>query len=217
VEYKEFVKRLQREMNRLGEKLKVDGDPGLQTKAALARFDVSIIASAKPMPRPDPIDGEYTHLHPIDWVRGELGQREVAGVKDNPRIRWYHTHSGNIGGTEHPDEVPWCSSLLNAAADECGMEKTDNALAGSWDHYGSDIGAYIPEGAIVTIKYENGKRHVCLANKKFNRYNDLTFEGLGGNQSDMVKVAIFNCSRIVAVRRWVSRPGTITAPIKSRA
>jgi uncharacterized protein (TIGR02594 family) len=215
VTYSELVKKLQTELNRLGESLKVDGDPGAKTIAALKSYDVAVVASKKSQPQPAPIEGPFTHRHPIDWLRGELGQKEVPGSRDNPRIRWYHTHCANIGGKEHPDEVPWCSSVINAAADECGMYKTDNALAASWDGYGYDVGAYVAEGDIVTIKTSSG-RHVTLANKKFNRYNDSTFQGLGGNQGNMVKVSTYSCSSIVACRRWKAKPGTKTAPIGTK-
>jgi uncharacterized protein (TIGR02594 family) len=217
VTYRDLILKLQHELNLQGAKLQLDGDPGPLTRKALEDFDVQLIVSKKPVDKPVDIGENYTHRHPIDWMRGERGQKEIPGVKDNPRIRWYHSHCANIGSKEHPDEVPWCSSILNAAADECGMKKTDNALASSWDHYGTDVGAYVPEGAIVTIKHAGGGRHVCLANRKFNRYNDATFEGLGGNQGNMVKVSVFSCSTIVSCRTWFSKPGTVTAPIGTKA
>lgn len=158
---------------------------------------------------------EKTFPHPIDWMRGELGQKEIPGKQDNPRIREYHKHCANIGSKEHPDEVPWCSSILNAAADNCGMYKTDNALASSWDKYGIDTGDVVEQGDIITIRHEGGGRHVCLANKTFRRSLSKTFEGLGGNQSNAVKVSTYRVSTIVACRKWIKKPGTITAPIGS--
>lgn len=210
--YKELIRKLQTELNRLGETLKVDGDFGPKTQAALAKYDVNLTASEKPK-LTLPVKEGATHLHPIDWARGELGQKEIAGSKDNPRIRWYHTHSANIGSKEHPDEVPWCSSFVNAAADECGMEKTDNALARSWKKYGLDSGDDVEEGDIVCI----GDSHVTLANKAFNRKRDAIFEGLGGNQGNMVKVSRYSVSSISACRKWKAKPGTVTAPIGTKA
>ncbi len=213
--YSQLIKKLQTELNKAGEDLIVDGDPGPKTKTALTRYDVELVVS--PRPRPVPLEGPFTHSHPIDWMRGELGVREIPGPRDNPRIRKYYTHCANIGSKEYPDEVAWCSAILNAAADECGMFKTDNALASSWDEYGEDLGAYVPEGAIITIRHPSGGRHVCLANRKFNRYNDATFEGLGGNQGNMVKVSEFPCAHIRSVRKWSAKSGTITAPIGTSA
>lgn len=199
-------------MNRLGEKLGVDGDPGPLTQAALLKYDVALVLSAKPQPQIEPLPAG-THMHPLDWMRGELGQREIPGVKDNPRIRWYHTHCANIGSKEHPDETPWCSSIMNACADECGMEKTDNALAVSWKPYSVDTGDLVEAGDIVVI----GSSHVTMANKPFSRSSSGNFEGIGGNQSDACKVSLFPITSISAVRKWKAKPDTVTAPIRTTA
>jgi uncharacterized protein (TIGR02594 family) len=186
--------------------LVVDGIVGPLTQAAL---DVALEA-LKTAPV---VVGAYTHVHPITWARGELGQKEILGKADNPRIRWYHTHCANIGSKEHPDEVPWCSSFVNAAADECGMEKTDNALAVSWRNYGTDSGDLVEEGDIVVL----GTRHVTLANAPFNRKTDKTFAGLGGNQGNACKVSTYSVAEVSAARKWKPKPGTVTAPIVASA
>lgn len=216
--YSDLVKKLQKEMNAQGAKLAEDGIPGPRTQKALLEFDVALVVSKIPesqpvKPAPVTLPGGETHLAVIDWLRGELGQKEIKGSKDNPRIRWYHTHSANIGSKEHPDEVPWCSSVLNAGADECGMEKTDNALASSWRTYNVDTGDIVEEGDIVVLKFAAGNQHVTLANKTFSRSKDSTFEGLGGNQADSVKVSVYKTSDIVAARKWKPKAGTVTAPI----
>lgn len=186
---KDAIKHLQTELNLEGATLTVDGIFGPKTEAAL-----KWALAKKPAPVPS------TGMRPIDWLRGELGQKEIKGKQDNPRIRWYHKHSANIGSKEHPDEVPWCSSILNAAADETGYEKTDNALASSWDKYGEPCGDWVEEGDIVTIAQPG--RHVTLANKRFNRKTDKTFEGIGGNQGNACKVSVYNTSTIKACRKW---------------
>lgn len=180
----------------------------------MAKFDAEIVVSLIPENQPGIPDGA-THLAPIDWVRGELGQKEIPGSKDNPRIRWYHTHCANIGNKEYPDEVSWCSSILNAAADECGMEKSDNALATSWKEYGMDSGDNVEEGDIVVI-YTGGSgsgHHVTLANKSFSKARDDVFEGIGGNQSNTVKVSTYSTANIRAARKWVKKAGTVTGPV----
>lgn len=199
MQVRDLIKGLQSQMNAQGESLTVDGVLGPKTEAALAKYDVNCVVSISPVVLP-PEDAKL--LTPIAWARGELGNKEIPGAQDNPRIRWYHTHCANIGSKEHPDEVAWCSSFLNAAADECGMEKTDNALASSWDKYGEDSGDQVEEGDIITIRHPDGSRHVTLANKAFNRKNDQTFEGLGGNQSNSVKVSVYKTSEIVSARKW---------------
>ena len=146
-------------------------------------------------------------MRPIDWARTQLGQKEIAGEKDNPKIREYHKHSANLGSKEHPDEVPWCSSFLNAAADATGFEKTGNALASSWESYGVKVGDTVCEGDIVVVKSSATKsgRHVTLANHGFSRSRAKTFEGLGGNQSNSVNVSTYPVEKIVSVRAWVKK------------
>ena len=177
--------------------LKGSGEPGPKTIEALGLF---VVKAEVPPP-----SGEG--MTPYEWVRGELGQKEIYGSKDNPRIRWYHTASGNIGHKEYPDETPWCSSILNKAADECGYYKTDNALASSWRRYNVDAGSDVKQGDIVVID-----GHVTLADKPFHKSKDNYFYGLGGNQSNMVKVSKYATSRIKAVRKWKKKGDITPAP-----
>lgn len=204
------IRELQRELNTLGAKppLTTDGIFGPKTEAALKRELAEAPALATP------VTGAFTHIHPIDWMRGELGTKEIPGSKDNPRIRWYHTFSKNIGAKEHPDEVPWCSSILQACGVQCGMEITGNALAASWSKYaGDDTGDWVEEGDIIHVK--NGKQnHVTLCNKAFNRRTATSFEGIGGNQGNTVKVSTYRTSSIRAAKKWKPLPGTKTQPPK---
>ena len=204
--YKELVKKIQSEMNAQGERLTVDGDPGPVTQRALENFDVAIVLSRKPLVVVDP-------KSVLEWARGELGNKEIPGAKDNPRIRWYHTHCANIGSKEHADEVAWCSSFLNAGADECGMKKTDNALASSWKTYGEDTGDQVEAGDIIVLKSSVGSGHVTLANKPFNRKTDKTFEAIGGNQSNAVTVTTYDVKKIVAARKWVPLSNSPVKPM----
>ncbi len=199
----DLIKELQKELNKQGEKLTVDGELGPKTLEAMKKFDFKLIIARKPESQPLP-EKPNEGLTPLQWLRGELGQKEIKGSKDNPRIRWYHTHCANIGSKEHADEVAWCSSVLNAAADETGYHKTDNALAISWAKYGQDTGENVPEGAIVVL--DMGKSyHVTLADKAFNRKNNSFFSGIGGNQSDSVKVTTYPTKKIVACRNWLKK------------
>lgn len=165
-------------------------------------------------PEPATDKTKYTHMHPIDWARREIGTKEILGKKDNPRIRWYHTFSKNIGGMEHPDEVAWCASFINACGANCGMEITANALAASYDKYSEDTGDWVEEGDIVTIAHPG--RHVTMANKRFNRKVEKSFQGLGGNQGNTVKVSSYATNTIRGARKWKPKPGTISAPISSK-
>jgi uncharacterized protein (TIGR02594 family) len=196
---------------------------GLTVDGVVGPKTLAVMKGEPQAPAPTPIKGQYTHVHPIDWVRNEArlfnGVKEIPGAKDNPRIVEYHKHSANIGGPNatHHDEVPWCSSLWNAAADSCGMFKTDNALASSWDNYvGKALkkGDWVEEGDLVRIKDSN---HITAANKRFQWTDEGTFDGCGGNQGNQIKVSTYSKKKIVSVHKWAPKPGTITAPISGKA
>lgn len=212
--YKEFVKKLQTAMNAQGESLTVDGDPGPKTQAALSKFDVTIgLTKSAPVVTPPVVsDGK----RPIDWARTQLGQKEVSGSQDNPVIQEYHSHA-RLGSNQH-DEVPWCSSFLNAAADACGMEKTNDASAISWKNYvGETCGDLIEEGDIIllTPAVSGSTGHVTMANKTFYRSKVDTFEGLGGNQSNSVNVSSYKTSRIVVAKKWKPKAAVVSDPPKT--
>jgi len=204
------VKDLQRALNEFGANppLKVDGIPGPKTLQALAA------AMAKETAK---FDGKL--MHPIDLCRTKLGLKEIPGKLNNPEIQEMLEACDNIGGRKdkkvHPDEIPWCSALLNWLAEQCGMEKTNNALASSWDKYGESCGDWVEEGDIVTIAHPG--RHVTLANKRFNRKTAKTFEGLGGNQGNRIKVSTYSCADIKAARKWKPLEGNTMPPVKSKS
>lgn len=116
----------------------------------------------------------YTHLHPIDFMRAFAGEKEIPGAKDNILIAHFHEHAGNLGThsddkNDYSDEVPHCASAQNWTQDGTGCEKSNNALASSYEGYAKKFGsrAYkkgelIPEGAIICLD-----GHVTRANKPF--------------------------------------------------
>lgn len=145
-----------------------------------------------------------------NWMqiaRGELGQHEIAGSRDNARILQYHATT-----TLHArhDEVPWCSSFVNWTMEKAGYKGTDSAAAISWAHWGNKVNGLgnAHEGDIVVIRNRNtGQEHVGF----FVKADSGHFTLLGGNQSDQVKYSNFNkgAYEIVAVRR---PPGDDHAP-----
>lgn len=162
----------------------------------------------------EPVDGS-PFIHPIDMCRTFLGLKEKPGALHERQIQEFHEACDNIGGRKdnklHADEVPWCSSIWNWIAEKCGMEKTNNALASSWIKYNlARLGDWVEEGDIVVLD-----GHVTVANKRFNRKTAKSFEGIGGNQGNMVKVSTYPVSRIKAVRVWKPLKGNVVPPIRS--
>lgn len=255
----EHVRKLQTALKKAGYSLKVDGDFGPKTEAAVSKFQKakglrgSGVIGSKTLgflnlvyvkveyvsdiflpgipvyPRPHrfhprwdaKLEAPYTHIHPLDAARSVAGEKEIPGRKHNMFIAHLHEHSGNLGKwSEEPDysdEVPHCSSGLNWAADMCGCEKSDNALAASWSwkksrSYNPRKGDWVEEGDIIHIK--NGdQNHVTLANKRFNRKKAKTFEGFGFNQGNSIKTSRYKVDRIISVQVWKPKAGTVLAPI----
>lgn len=164
------------------------------------------------------VQAPYTHVHPLDVARSVAGEKEIPGARHNEFIAHLHEHAGNLGvhsdGADYSDEVPHCSSGLNWCADMAGCAKTDNALAASWIKYNvARVGDFVEEGDIIV----NGTSHVTLCNKRFNRKTAKTFEGFGFNQSNTIKTSVYSVSGISAVRVWKPLPGTVLAPVGTKA
>lgn len=242
---KEFWKSIQTALNLLGEKLTVDGIPGPKTNEAMIRrgvwvdTDKAIPDKAPPVsetrgPQNWPslvragvelhpvfkVPAPYTHLHPIDFMRAFASEKEIPGAKDNILIAHFHEHAGNLGThsdtkNDYSDEVPHCASAQNWTQDGTGCEKSNNALASSYETYAKKFGSHaykkgeiVPEGAIICLD-----GHVTRANKSFKWTGTGSFEGFGSNQGNTIKTTIYSQSRIRTICDDKPKPGTVLAPI----
>lgn len=205
------IKALKAELNALGANPKLSVEGPLATKVGPS----TLAALAKALEEQDQMVGSF--VHPIDLMRTMIGLKEKPGNVHERQIQEFLEACDNIGGRKdnklHADEVPWCSGVINWLAEKCGMEKTNNALAASWDKYNESCGDWVEEGDIVTLAQPG--RHVTLANKRFNRKTAKTFEGLGGNQGNSIKVSTYSVSKIKAARKWKPKAGVKVPPVKS--
>lgn len=125
-------------------------------------------------------------------ARREIGQKEIRGEEDNPRIILYH-QTTSLKAKE--DEVPWCSSFVNWVFQKAQMERTNSAAARSWKEWGEELEKPI-HGAVVVLHREGGN-HVGF----FMRLdNSGRFVLLGGNQSNAVNEAAFDPKLVQAIR-----------------
>jgi uncharacterized protein (TIGR02594 family) len=116
----------------------------------------------------------------MDVAYGELGQKEVPGQKDNPRIIEYHSKT-TLKATD--DEVPWCSSFVNWCFSKVGINGTGSARAISWKDWG--VASELKPGA-VCVKSRTGGNHVFFF-AGFQKRNGVDgCIALGGNQGDRV-------------------------------
>ena len=138
---------------------------------------------------------------------GEI--REIPGEAHHPFIQWAHMLC-NLGESQ-PDEVPWCSSFINACCWLLRLPRSKSAAARSWLSIGQAIELHNAMiGDVVILKRGSGDGaqgpevlnapgHVGLfAGADIIRG---TVNVLGGNQSDGVTVASFKSANVIGVRR----------------
>lgn len=122
----------------------------------------------------------------------ELGVSEILGNRHNPQIIEYGKATSLRPST---DEIPWCSCFTNWCMMRADVERTNSAAAASWDSYGIKHRLYF--GAVLTFPTNTGsRRHVTFCAG----WNKTHIFGLGGNQSNRVKVSAFNRSDVTACR-----------------
>ena len=160
-----------------------------------------------PKPKPAPtqnIAQEIIETRPVEesinlkayrLALKELGQAEIPGEKDNPRIVLYHSYTQ---GKADSDEVAWCSAFMNYCIVEAGGVGTGSALARSWLRWGKAVGK--PQlGDIVIFSSSRGPwaGHVGFF------CEDLgdSILVLGGNQSNKVSFAPYPKSRLLGYQR----------------
>lgn len=129
----------------------------------------------------------------VNIARREIGQKEVPGSGNNPRIVEYHAAASGTA----PDAVPWCSSFVNWCMMQVGVPRTQSKAARSWSSWGRSIPDFEP-GAVVVLSRgsDPSKGHVGFF---VGRENGL-IRLLGGNQSDAVSIASYDPDRLVAIR-----------------
>ena len=129
---------------------------------------------------------------PYAWM--ELGQKEIAGDADNPRIIEYHSAT-TLKATD--DEVPWCSSFVNWCMRKAGLVGTGSAAARSWLTWGVDGVLEYGEVAVISRGSNPEQGHVAFL---LDMNKDWVWL-LGGNQHDSVSVSRFPRASLLDCRR----------------
>lgn len=128
-------------------------------------------------------------------ARGEIGQKEVAGSGDNPRVVEYHATT-TLKATE--DSVSWCSSFVNWCFKQAGIKGTNNAAARSWLNWGTELKE--PKQGCVVIYWrvapDSWQGHVGFVD----RVEAGKIYTLGGNQGDAVSIKSFPKSQVLGYR-----------------
>ena len=135
--------------------------------------------------------------------------KERPGADSHPFIEWAHELC-RIGANV-PDEVPWCSSGLNAICFVLGVPRSGSAAARSWLKVGQSIALDKAEpGDIAVFKRGSGAGaagketiiapgHVAV----FDRYDNTTklLHVIGGNQGNEWSRGKFSEAHLLDIRR----------------
>lgn len=134
-----------------------------------------------------------------EWLtiaKAEIGQSEIIGSNDNPRIIEYLKSCVFPPWTEFHDEISWCSAFINWDMKRAGYLGTDSPAARSWLHYGKILDA--PRLGCITILSRGmvWQGHVGLWLKSSKTSVTL----LSGNTSNKVCIQDFPISHVLGYR-----------------
>lgn len=127
----------------------------------------------------------------MNTAQQELGQKEIAGSKANPRIMAYHKAAKYAAKDDSGGVNAWCASFIAWVMTQNGYQPVHHAMgAKSWTHFGKKIKS--PVYGAIAIKSRKGGGHVAfvVGRSRDNKYLYM----LGGNQSDMVRVTRYPLS-----------------------
>lgn len=127
----------------------------------------------------------------LDIAIGEIGQTEVEGDVDNPRILEYFKATSYRAAH---DEVAWCAAFVNWCLVQAGIKGTNSASAFSFMNWGVEVKPCL--GCVAVIDYGNGKGHVGF----LVGWQGPNFVLLGGNQSNSVRYKLISPRAIAHCR-----------------
>jgi uncharacterized protein (TIGR02594 family) len=132
----------------------------------------------------------------VPWLavaNGELGEEEIAGPENNPRILDYLATVQSTRGIQD-DEIDWASAFAEWSLNQVGIEGPQSMDPNAWLAWGRSIDA--PEQGCITVFSFQGLGHVGF----FISEEGKSVNILGGNQSDVVKVSRYAKKDVVGYR-----------------
>ena len=142
----------------------------------------------------------------FDIAQVFIGMKEVGGAMDNPQILAMLQLDNSWPMN---DEVPWCAAFVNYICKLLRLPRSKSLLARSWLTVGKEIG--LPGAKVgfdvVVLKRGGGEQpgpedttapgHVGFYAGQAGDFVQV----LGGNQSNSVRIASYDISRILSIRR----------------
>lgn len=132
----------------------------------------------------------------LAYAWSQLGQREIAGPRSNPRIAEYIRVSGHPSLAD--DATAWCAAFVGACLDNAGIAGTGSLMARSYLSWGSP--AAWPEPGAIAVLSRGADPTFGHVGFLVGMTDDRVML-LGGNQSDAVTVEAFPRSRLLALRQ----------------
>lgn len=128
-------------------------------------------------------------------ARSQMGVRErLPTGGGNPRIVEYFSATAFKSGDA---DDAWCSAFANWCMSKAGIPGTGAANARSWLHWGILLEQFVPGCVVVYERPPNpGSGHVHFGVQ----LTGSTVIGLGGNQSNMVRLQAYPRSRVLGYR-----------------
>jgi uncharacterized protein (TIGR02594 family) len=134
--------------------------------------------------------------NPPKWflvAKGELGQKEIPGDENNPRILEYLASTDFEG--EKNDEIPWTSAFANWAFGKAGIQGTGSTNPFRWLKWGVQLKE--PRlGALVLLARPNGGPSACF----FVSQTEDSILCLGGNFANSVSITAVPKDRLTGYR-----------------
>ena len=179
--------------------LDVDGGFGPQTATALA----VLFTAERELRLGNPAGGaawEATEtLREPAWLkiaRSELGQKEIKGAKDNPRIVEYQ-QATSLKASD--DETPWCASFVSWVLEQAAIKSTRSAWARSYESWGQPLPLDLVAPGAIAVFWRGSRKNEGKGHVGFYIVGDPRGQiaVLGGNQSDAVTIGTYSTGRLL--------------------
>lgn len=132
------------------------------------------------------------------YALDELGQSEVPGIKDNPRILEYESAVDGLGQRLSDSDVAWCSCFVNWCIQKAGGSGTRNPMARSWLNWGNPVKDPLPgDLAIFKRGLDPSSGHVGFVLADCGLFLMI----LSGNIDDKVCIQRFTKLNLLGFRR----------------
>jgi uncharacterized protein (TIGR02594 family) len=141
----------------------------------------------------------FSHVPWLSVAQAELGEEEIAGPENNPRVLEYIATVQSTRGIQD-DETDWSSAFVEWSLNQAGVEGPQNMDPHAWLQWGRGVDR--PEEGCIAVFSFSGLSHVGF----FLGEEGKSVSILGGNQSDLVKVSRYAKKDVLGYRLPVPQP-----------